>query len=39
MKKEIWIKILKVASTVIGMIIGFLGGSASAHIINTLIFN
>lgn len=38
MKKEIWIKVLKVVSTVIGMIIGFLGGNASAQIINNLIF-
>ncbi len=38
MKKETVIQILKVAATVIGMIIGFLGGNASAQIINNLMF-
>lgn len=38
MKKETVIKILKVAATVIGMIIGFLGGNVSAQIVNNLIF-
>lgn len=38
MKKETWKKVLQIASTIIGMIIGFLGGEASAEVVfNNLI--